>query len=69
MGIKKRLFLQGLSPESVYQNDDQLYSGSELMNARFIISDASSGQNNEQNIRPETYDFDSRIWVFTQKED
>ncbi|WP_161999075.1 alpha-galactosidase [Enterococcus asini] len=65
----KRLYLQGLHSEFVYQNDDQLYSGSELMNAGFIISDASSGQNNEQNIRPETYDFDSRIWVFTQKED
>lgn len=64
----QRLYLQGLHPEFDYQVENQKYNGTELMNAGFIITDASSGQINEQNKRPETHDFDSRVWVLTKEE-
>lgn len=65
----QRLYLQGLHPEFDYQVENQKYNGTELMNAGFVITDASSGQINEQNKRPETHDFDSRVWVLTKEED
>ncbi|MBU5593693.1 alpha-galactosidase [Amphibacillus sp. MSJ-3] len=64
----QRLELKGLNKEMTYRIDGQLYSGAELMHAGMVISDASSGQINEQNPRPETHDFDSRIWILTQEE-
>lgn len=64
----QRLKLKGLNATFEYEIDNSMYTGCELMNAGLIITDASSGQINEQNKRPETYDFDSRIWVLTAKE-
>lgn len=64
----QRLKLKGLNATFEYELDNSMYTGCELMNAGLIITDASSGQINEQNKRPETYDFDSRIWVLTAKE-
>jgi len=63
----QRVQLKGLNPNAEYLINDMTYSGEELMNAGLITSDASSGQINEQNNRKETYDFDSSIWVLTQK--
>ncbi len=64
----QRVQLQGLNPKGEYIVNDTVYSGEELMNIGLITSDASSGQINEQNNQKETYDFDSRIWVLTQKD-
>lgn len=64
----QRLKLKGLNATFEYEIDNSMYTGCELMNAGLIITDASSGQINEQNKRPETYDFDSRIWVLIAKE-
>lgn len=64
----QRLKLKGLNATFEYELDNSMYTGCELMNAGLIITDASSGQINEQNKHPETYDFDSRIWVLTAKE-
>lgn len=63
----QRVQLKGLNPNAEYLINDMTYSGEELMNAGLITTDASSGQINAQNNRKETYDFDSRIWVLTQK--
>ncbi|EGP66343.1 alpha-galactosidase [Streptococcus sp. oral taxon 056 str. F0418] len=63
----RRLKLQGLNPNAIYQIDQHDYSGAELMQAGFSITDASSGEHNNQSPLPPTYDFDSRIWVIQQK--
>ena len=62
-----RLKLQGLDPNAIYHIDQHDYSGAELMQAGFSITDASSGEHNNQSPLPPTYDFDSRIWVIQQK--
>ena len=54
-----------ISGSQVEQNG--LYSGAELMKAGLVCSDASSGQINDQNQRPETFDFDSKVWVIKQE--
>lgn len=64
----QRLKLKGLERDFDYCTEQQSFSGTELMTIGLIASDASSGQINEQNKRPETFDFDSRIWVLTKKE-
>ena len=63
----QRMKLEGLNADADYQIDGKMYSGTELMNAGLVITDASSGQINEQNNRAETHDFDSRVWVLTQE--
>ncbi|MEG0294336.1 alpha-galactosidase [Enterococcus sp.] len=63
-----RMALKGLDVDFEYQIGNQLYSGAELLNAGWITTDASSGQINAQNVRPETHDFDSRVWVLTATE-
>ncbi|MHC5249090.1 alpha-galactosidase [Enterococcus sp. LJL90] len=62
-----RIILHGLKENFLYEINGKEYSGSELMNIGFLTSDSSSGQINQQNNLPETYDFDSRIWVLTKK--
>ena len=65
----RRLKLRGLDNDGLYNvGQNSLRSGMELMKAGLVCSDASSGQINDQNRRPETFDFDSKIWVITQKE-
>lgn len=64
----QRLNLKGLESEFNYLVENSIYTGIELMNAGFVITDASSGQINDQNTRPETHDFDSRVWVLTKEE-
>ena len=64
----QRMQLKGLHPQFDYQIKQQSYSGTELMNAGLVITDSSSGQIIEQQDQKETHDFDSRIWVLTQKE-
>lgn len=65
----RRLKLKGLDNDGLYNvGQNSLRSGMELMKAGLVCSDASSGQINDQNRRPETFDFDSKIWVITQKE-
>ena len=61
----QRLYLQGLNPDFDYQlvDGEYHYSGQELIRAGLVVSDASSGQVNEQNPHPETFDFDSHVWV------
>lgn len=63
-----RLYLQGLNPDFTYHIDQETYSGDALMKIGLISSDASSGQINQQNQRPETFDFDSKVWVLTASE-
>ncbi|AWB43662.1 alpha-galactosidase [Paenibacillus sp. CAA11] len=62
-----RIVLHGLDPEAVYEIEEKEYTGAELMNIGFIVSDSSSGQINEQNPLPETFDFDSKIWVIQKR--
>ena len=65
----RRLKLKGLDNDGLYNvGQNSLRSGMELMRAGLVCSDASSGQINDQNRRPETFDFDSKIWVITQEE-
>ncbi|EMW5636772.1 alpha-galactosidase [Enterococcus faecium] len=65
----RRLKLKGLDNDGLYNvGQNSLRSGMELMRAGLVCSDASSGQINDQNQRPETFDFDSKIWVITQEE-
>ena len=65
----RRLKLKGLDNDGFYKiGQNSLRSGIELMRAGLVCSDASSGQINDQNRRPETFDFDSKIWVITQEE-
>ena len=65
----RRLKLKGLDNDGLYNTgQNSLRSGIELMKAGLVCSDASSGQINDQNRRPETFDFDSKIWVITQEE-
>ena len=65
----RRLKLKGLDNDGLYNvGQNSLRSGMELMKAGLVCSDASSGQINDQNRRPETFDFDSKIWVITQEE-
>lgn len=65
----RRLKLKGLDNDGLYNvGQNSLRSGMELMRAGLVCSDASSGQINDQNRRPETFDFDSNIWVITQEE-
>lgn len=65
----RRLKLRGLDSDKLYNvEQNSLRSGAELMKAGLICSDASSGQINDQNQHPETFDFDSKIWVITQVE-
>ena len=65
----RRLKLKGLDTDGLYNvGQNSLRSGMELMRAGLVCSDASSGQINDQNRRPETFDFDSKIWVITQEE-
>ncbi|HFD1653717.1 TPA: alpha-galactosidase [Enterococcus faecium] len=62
----RRLKLKGLDNDGLYNvGQNSLRSGMELMRAGLVCSDASSGQINDQNRRPETFDFDSKIWVIT----
>lgn len=65
----RRLKLKGLDNDGLYNvGQNSLRSGMESMRAGLVCSDASSGQINDQNRRPETFDFDSKIWVITQEE-
>lgn len=63
-----RVYLQGLEPAAVYRTGGRDYSGAELMQAGFSLSDASCGQILPGEDRQMSQDFDSRIWVFEKVE-
>lgn len=59
-----RVKLRGLEEAAIYQTGGQSYSGAELMQAGFSLTDASCGQVLAEDETKLSRDFDSRIWVF-----
>lgn len=61
----QRICLSGLNPQALYQVENQIYTGQELMTIGLSLTDASCGQELADSDE-KTSDFDSKVFVLRQ---